>query len=142
MKITKILVFLTLVMAGCKSLDSDPQSLREYHSLDYNSPAKITGTLSEELTVSLKGLTDTRCPKDVICIQPGWVELSLLVRNSADSVSVKAVFHGNKENDKPVVFELGGRNYSLSVFKVLPVPLEGKRMEIKDYHISITIVAL
>lgn len=127
----------TIGLAGCKSMEGDPTP---YDTLMYSSPVEVAGK-SAGLKVSLLGLKDTRCPQNVICIQPGWVELRLKVKSQSDSVRVETVFHNDPNTDKPKLFKLGSDQYLLSIQRVLPLPTEGKRLNIEEYSIGFTVVA-
>ena len=132
-------LFAILVMAGCKN---DSLTGPEPNFLQYDAPLSVSGNGVGSLTVSLIALKDTRCPQNVICIQPGWVELSLRVRNQTDSAKVETVFHANPERDKAKVFELGASKYQLTVNTVLPLPVEGKKLNINEYSIGLNISQL
>ena len=140
---TVIWVLLAMAgLAGCKSLDSDPQ-YSSPNFLEYNSSGlKFPGKSSGELTVVLKNLKDTRCPENVICIQPGWVELSFLVRDDSDSVRVEALFYANTEKDKVKKFQLSGNDYGLRVYQVLPLPQENKNLKLEDYKVGVSVSSL
>ncbi len=137
-RIAILVLFTTIALAGCKSLEYDPMS--DSASLQFNSEVKMPGISSGELKVALLSLKDTRCPQNVICIQPGWVELSLLVRDQSDSVRVDTIFHGSSDKDKPKGFSLGGHQYALRIYRVLPLPTEGKKLKIEDYTVDFNIV--
>lgn len=130
-------LFAAIAFAGCKSMDSSPQSDAE--SLNYNGQLTIRANSSHELKVTLLSLKDTRCPHNVICIQPGWVDLSLMVRDQLDSVRVETSFHASAEKDKVRLFKLGDYNYALQVYSVLPLPTEGKKLDISEYTVGLSI---
>lgn len=134
-----IWVLLTMAgLAGCKSDNLDgqyPSSDALQHDNSLKFPAKPSGTL----TVLLDNVKDTRCPRNVICIQPGWVELSFAVRNDSDSVRVETLFYANTEKDKTKKFRLSGNEYGLRVYQVLPVPQEGKNLKLEDYRVSVDV---
>src|SRR5690606_14326191 len=112
MKTITILTFLTgIFLAGCKSMDSDPRSGME--NLYYSSPLNIPGKAAENLTVALKELKDTRCPQYVICIQPGFVNLTLLISDKTDTIRIETTFYGNSQEDKLKSFRLGDAEYLL-----------------------------
>ena len=138
MRTTVIWVLLAIGgLAGRKSMDSEVESPSA--DLQFNgSGLKFPGK-SDVLTVFLQSLKDTRCPQNVICIQPGWVELSVLVRNSTDSVRVETLFYANTEKDKVKTFKLGDNEYGLRVYQVLPFPQEGKNLKIEDYTVGLNI---
>ncbi len=143
MRTTAIWVLLVMIgLAGCKSMDSELQYLPE-NFLHYNSSGlKFPGKSSGELTVVLKNLKDTRCPENVICIQPGWVELSFMVRDDSDSVRVETFFYANTEKDKVKRFKLSDNEYGLRVSQVLPLPKEGKNLKLEEYKVGVVISPL
>lgn len=121
-------------------MDSGPGSPSA--DLQFNSSGLKFPGKSDMLTVFLHRLKDTRCPQNVICIQPGWVELSVLVRNSSDSVRVETIFYANTEKDKVKRFKLGDGEYGLRVYQVLPFPQEGKNLKIEDYTVGLNITPI
>ncbi len=126
-------------LAGCKLMESEPQSSSS-DFLQYNSSGlKFPGKSSGELTVVLKNVKDTRCPENVICIQPGWVELSFMVRDDLDSVRVETLFYANTEKDRAKKFKLSDNEYGLRVYQVLPLPQEGKSLKLEDYKVGVVI---
>lgn len=134
MKVFASMVLLTAVfLGGCKSTDSNVDP--EMDMLNYKTPGVSSG-----LSVSLVALKDNRCPQNVICIQPGWVELLLSVKEKTDSVEVESIFHGDTGKNKPKRFRLGSNNYTLTVEKVVPLPVEGKKLKIEDYTIGVSVV--
>ncbi len=134
-----VLLLTMAVLAGCKSDDLDLQSMPT-ESLQYNSSGlKFPGTSSGTVTVFLKNVRDSRCPRNVICIHQGWVELSFLVRDNSDSVRVETHFYANKEKDKLKKFKLNNSEYGLRVYQVLPFPEEGKNLKLEDYRVGVAI---
>jgi hypothetical protein len=129
-------LFATFFFAGCKSMDS--RFAPDYQGVNYSSPLDLSEK-SPGMSVSLLALKDTRCPQNVICIQPGWVDLLLLVKNQADSVRVEIAFHNDPKRDKPKPFKLGSTSYTLTVHRVLPVPIDGKKLKIEDYTVAVSV---
>lgn len=139
MKARIILVLLTgLFLMGCKSKEED--TLAGIENLYFTSPLELSGRFDGNLTVTLKELKDTRCPRNVICIQQGHVDLTLLVRNAGDSARVKAVYFGKAKEEQPVKFRLGDRLYTMIIQSVMPHPLEGQHLKIEDYVVGLRIL--
>jgi len=135
---THILLLLTIgLLVGCSKQESTLEP--ELDNLYYTSPLNLAGRENGNLTVSLQQLRDSRCPIDVICIQPGFVELTLLIAASVHSARVKAVFYDNARKDQPVSFKLGDKAYSLMIKSVKPHPKEGQQLKIEDYVVGLRI---
>lgn len=138
MKVFASLAFLAVIaLTGCKSSDSEPA--QQYDTLNYKTALDLTGRFPD-LSVSLRSLTDTRCPQNVICIQAGWVDLEFMVKSSTDSVRVSTVFYQDSGKDQPKRFRLGSESYQLSIHRVLPLPAQGQRLRIDEYTVELSVV--
>ena len=88
---------------------------------------KYFGGISIEL---MKLTGDSRCPKDVTCIQKGHVTVSLGIRQD-DELLMKDL----SEDGPPIIFE----GYTVSITKVIPDKLASKEITAKDYRITIKV---
>lgn len=81
----------------------------------------------ERLVLELGTILDSRCPKDVLCIQAGTAEVNLsLSTTSGESATIQVNMGGNKfVKSGPVQanqITLGGKTYIITVLAVAPYP--------------------
>jgi hypothetical protein len=92
-----------------------------------------------DLKVDLREVTDSRCPKDVICVQMGSAQIKFNVTEGAGSVEVDVTFSGDGKNSGTKAFSLNGKNYELKVSELNPYPISSVTPKLEDYKVNVTI---
>ncbi len=80
-----------------------------------------TVLLDGDFQISLQAVNDSRCPKDAMCIQAGWAEVVLDVKDGDNpSQTVQLYLAAGKGGDKPDTMKIGTRK--ITVVNVTPYP--------------------
>ncbi|WP_439557892.1 hypothetical protein [Dyadobacter sp.] len=95
-------------------------------------------TTGDDLKVDLREVTDSRCPKNVVCIQMGDAKVKFNVSDGKNATDVDLAFKGDKRTDFQT-FTLSGQNYVLSVNEVLPYPETSQSPKLEDYKVNVSI---
>ena len=134
-------ILLALICAGIfacsKKENASPQPEIQSASVPYRKATTVS-TAGENLTLELRGVVDSRCPKDVVCIQMGDARLTFNISDGGDQKEVKATFKGDKRTDFQE-FTLSGVNYVLRVNDVSPYPVTTQAPKLEDYKVDLTI---
>jgi hypothetical protein len=119
---TALLGFLVIIMiSGCEKINpGEPFS------------CKIgTKYLLENIVFSIDSISDYRCPKDVICIWGGDVDLYFTIyTNHIQTDTLIGLYRNN-----PVSIS----NYEWRILEVSPWPNSGQTIDQKDYRIQLVI---
>jgi hypothetical protein len=116
-------VFITAMISGCEKIQpGEPFSCR-------------IGTnylLDHTVVFSIDSISDYRCPKDIICIWGGDVDLYFDIRTNLIRTDTTIQLYRNN----PI--EVG--NYTWQVLDVDPLPGAYQRTDPEDYRIKILIL--
>jgi hypothetical protein len=125
------------VMACTKNEVAAPQDQLETTSVPYRQLTTVP-TTGNDLKVDLREVADSRCPKNVVCIQMGDAKVKFNVSDGQNATDVSVTFKGDKRSDFQT-FTLSGQNYVLSVSEVLPYPETSQSPKLEDYKVSVSI---
>ncbi|MCF2496900.1 hypothetical protein [Dyadobacter chenhuakuii] len=130
------------VMACDEKQNATPQPEPQSTSVPYRKQTKIAasgaGASGADLKVDLREVNDSRCPKDVVCIQMGSARIKLNVSDATNSTEVNVDFKGDAKADSQA-FTLSGQNYMLTVSELQPYPVSTQTPKIEDYKVNVTI---
>jgi len=120
------------LLIGCTGSDTVKASLDEEFTLAIGESASIS---SENLKIKFLDVTaDSRCPKDVQCIQAGSVSCDIEITKDGVNYLVHLKPVEIWRSDWGNTFQ----NYWL-LFDVLPYPEEGKPIAKNDYRLLLTV---
>lgn len=121
-----ILVVLTvfIIFTGCEKID-----LGKPLSISLNNKYRVDNTLS----FTIDSLKDYRCPKDVVCVWGGDVELFFNIRQS--TLNIDTVIYLNTHDNNP--FSLGG--YTWEILDVDPWLNSGQKANPDQYRVKMII---
>jgi hypothetical protein len=125
------------VMACDEKQNATPQPEPQSTSVPYRKQTKIAAS-GADLKVDLREVNDSRCPKDVVCIQMGSARIKLNVSDATNSTEVNVDFKGDAKADSQA-FTLTGQNYMLTVSELQPYPVSTQTPKIEDYKVNVTI---
>lgn len=137
----KNIVLLALVWVSAvaceQKQEAAPQADLKVTSVPYRqlTPVPASGI---ELKVDLREIADSRCPKNVVCIQMGSAQLKLTVSDGKNNTDVEVTFNAMDKSDSKV-FTLSGQRYVVTVSEVLPYPDTTQSPALEDYKVSVTI---
>lgn len=119
----QILLFLTLLMiSGCEKIQPGEP---------YECKIGSKYWLDENLSFSIDSIRDYRCPKDVICIWAGDVDLYFNIYLNLTKIdTLTGLYRRNP-------FETG--DYIWKVLEINPWPVSGQNVEQKDYKVKLII---
>ncbi|MCE7065950.1 hypothetical protein [Dyadobacter sp. CY326] len=141
MKKTILFALIWVAAIACEQKeDATPQADLKVTSVPYRQLTTIE-TSGADLKVDLREVNDSRCPKDVVCIQMGSAKIKLTVSDGVNQAEVNVEYKGDKKADSQE-FILSGQKYALSVSEVLPYPISTQTPNIEDYKVSVTIEKL
>jgi hypothetical protein len=133
LKLVGLLICLTLVLSlvACKSANTPETQLGREFTLAIKSATIV----SENLSVKFLDVTeDSRCPKNVTCIQVGRVTCAVEVTKNGQTKTVSISQPGL--TDETVSQSLDGYN---AKFTVEPYPEAGKQIAKSDYRLRMTV---
>jgi hypothetical protein len=126
-----IAVSLVAAFAGCSEPAAIEAAPGEEFTLGVGQSAVITG---EDLSITfVEVISDTRCPKDAICIWMGEVSCLIEVTQNGGTQSKVLTQPGLSA---PVTTDYG--RYDI-LFNVLPYPEAGKEIKADDYRLELTV---
>jgi hypothetical protein len=79
-----------------------------------------TAVLDLDLQLTLQAVYDSRCPTNAQCIQAGWAEVVLGVKEGDGPTQTVQLFFSADRDDKPDTVKVSG--YSITVVNVTPYP--------------------
>ena len=120
-----------------KKEEATPQVELKTTSVPYRQLTTVAAS-GEDLKVDLREVNDSRCPKNVVCIQMGSAQIKFTVSDGKDQTDVNLTFKGDRKTDFQT-FSLGGENFVLSVSEVLPYPDTNESPKLEDYKVNVSI---
>lgn len=141
MKNWAIILLLSVATAGCKNEKAENPTPDAF-MLEYATPLNLARVKDHPFTMKLVEVKDSRCPRNVVCIQMGWVALTLEVTSGDETVKVQAVYYANPNKDQDAVFTIGGYPYAMTIHDVQPYPDTSKNPKLEDYSISVSVKRL
>ncbi len=132
---------LTVAVMGCKNDNLSDQGPLNAFEARYSQSTEVPAT-NNLLRLKLTELNDSRCPKNVVCIQMGWVDLVFEVTDGVNTIKLPVVFYGSKTKDKETRFGLGANTYGLTLHEILPYPETGNKPKLDAYKISLSVKKL
>jgi hypothetical protein len=138
MKKTILFALVWLAAVACdQKNEAVPQAELKTTSVPYRQETTVPAS-GENLKVDLVEITDSRCPKNVVCVQMGSAQIKFNVSDGKNQADVDVTFKGDKTAGSQV-FSLGGQTYLLKVSEVLPYPDTTESPKLEDYKVSVTI---
>jgi hypothetical protein len=136
-------VILTLIWLSCLSCDQDqaPKAQFETTRVAYRQSTPVTSS-GQELSVNILEVHESRCPKDVVCIQAGSVNMLLNISDGAHKTDVGVALKSDLKDSAIQTFSLAGQTYRLKVHDVLPYPVSTKTPDPEDYQVNLSIEKL
>ncbi|WP_138475312.1 hypothetical protein [Dyadobacter bucti] len=139
MKKTILLAMIWVAAMACdKKEEATPEAEIKTAIVPYRQ-ATTVAISGVDLKVDLRELTDSRCPKDVICVQMGSAQIKFSVTDGSSSADVDVTFSGDGKNSGIKAFSLNGKNYELKVSEVNPYPISSVAPKLEDYKVNVTI---
>lgn len=135
-KILFALIWVAAVACDQKK-DATPQPELQVTSVPYRQQTTIAASGSD-LKVDLQEVNDSRCPKDVVCIQMGSAKIKFTISDQKNSTTVEVDFKGDSKGSFQA-FTLSGQNYVLGVSELQPYPVSTQTPKIEDYKVNVTI---
>jgi hypothetical protein len=89
--------------------------------------------IDHNLSFTIDSIRDYRCPRNLICIWPGDVDVHLKIHHNFSTVDRILNFHNNGNGP----FRYDG--YEWELIKVEPYPESGQYTDQKDYTITLNI---
>ncbi len=118
----KNLLFLSLIIAaGCDKIELGQP---------FDCKVGTNYLLTPTLTFTIDSVNDYRCPRDVICIWGGDVDLYLNIKLNLTDIDTIVKF-----SDGPFIFE----NYSCSILDVAPLRNHDQIVDQSDYRVKVLI---
>jgi hypothetical protein len=121
MKVINCLI-LTVLLFSCAPQRKDDilVNFNEKITLAVNQP-KAVGGAGNEVSIKVNNIQDSRCPKDVVCVWEGYVDVEFLLFNSQNQQTAFTLCLGrcdaiNKSSALNVA--LGSENYKITLFEV------------------------
>jgi hypothetical protein len=138
MKKTILLALIWVAAIACeKKEEATPQAELKTTSIPYRQMTTVP-TSGADLKVDLREIADSRCPKDVVCIQMGSAQIKFAVSDATNQADVNVDFKGDSKTDLQT-FSLSGQTYVLKVSEVLPYPVSSQSTKLEDYKVGVTI---
>ena len=138
MKKTILFALIWVAAVACdQKQDAAPQPELKATSVPYRQQTTVAASGSD-LKVDLREVNDSRCPKDVVCIQMGSANIKFNVSDSKNTTDVEVEFKGDSKADFKT-FTLSGKNYVLKVSELQPYPISTVTPKIEDYKVNVTI---
>lgn len=131
---TVILIVLALsVFTGCSGTQTDFQSpLGQEFSLAIGQTVKITG---EELVIEFVDVAeDSRCPRDVTCIQAGRAVCALRFTSGGEVTEQDIIEPGLTQSHNPAVFDKYAVGFTLN-----PYPVSAIITSKENYRLNLTL---
>jgi hypothetical protein len=138
MKRTVQCALLILVMLSCRKNEALPELPGETSVISADKLSSVR-TAGDPLTVKLTAVSDSRCPKNVVCVTAGVADLTFEVSNSQDQVDVQVVFSEIGKQSNSQEFSIGKRGYTLHVTEVLPYRTTSEKPGLDLYRITVTV---
>ncbi|QRR01000.1 hypothetical protein [Dyadobacter sandarakinus] len=141
MKKIVLLAAMAICAIACEKEDQVVQQA-EYQttSVPYRTRTAVA-VPGADLKVDLKDVSDSRCPKNVVCIQAGDAKLLFDVSEGSNEAEVVVNFKGDAKTDSQT-FVLGAQKYLLKVSSVLPYPETSQSPRLDDYKVQLAIEKL
>lgn len=124
-----IVLFTSLFLFSCNDEINHEQYVYEY-GMKVND---VFQTKSNSLKFRIKEINDSRCPKDVVCVWAGMVEVKLDVETPE-----KKVLSLNSYNNLADTIGV----YEIRLVEVQPYPVSTKVIKPEDYEVSLKITVL
>lgn len=138
MKKTILFALIWVAAVACdQKQDATPQAELKATSVPYRQMTTVVATGSD-LKVDLQEITDSRCPKNVVCIQMGSAAMKFNVSDASNKADVNVTYKGDRKTDHQT-FTLSGQTYLLRVSEVLPYPQTTQSPKLEDYKVDVTI---
>lgn len=121
----QILILLTLfLIEGCEKIQLGEPS-------DYKTGTKYR--INSNLSFTIDSLRDYRCPRDLMCIWSGDVELYFKIKHNFSDIDTLIYLYTH--NNNPFKFD----DYTLKIEEVNPWLKSGENIHQSDYRIKILI---
>lgn len=126
---------------GCKKSSDAPQveaAFNQQFTLGYPQLAYLPTQASPELTVTIDGITDTRCPPNTNCFVAGNVQVTVSLQGQAGTKQTATMCLGCGTAPSPTdsaVVQVNSRRYVLRLHEVTPVAAAAK----SDYRVTLTV---
>ena len=139
MKKSIIIALLWISCAACdQNKDEAPVAQKQITNFAYRQQKQVAIS-GQALNVNLLEVNESRCPKDVVCIQAGSVKLVLNISDGTDEAKVSLSFKDNVKDTGTSTFILGKQRYSVTVHEVLPYPVSTTQTNLEDYKVGLSI---
>lgn len=90
----------------------------------------------KDLVIHFRDVADTRCPQEVTCIVPGYIDITLHLIYEKDLLGT-LIMRQNKESDEPVDTVMLG--YTIRLLEVLPEENLTEGIPLEDYSIRLLV---
>ncbi|MEO6287833.1 MAG: hypothetical protein ABIN80_17505 [Dyadobacter sp.] len=138
MKKTILFALIWVAAVACdQKQDATPQVELKTTSVPYRQMTTVAASGSD-LKVDLQEITDSRCPKNAVCIQMGSAVMKFNVSDASSQTDVNVTYKGDRKTDYQT-FTLSGQTYLLKVSEVLPYPETTQSPKLEDYKVNVTI---
>ena len=118
-------LILPMILAGCEKIEIGES---------FDTTVGVKFRVDSNLSFLIDSIRDYRCPKDLICIWGGDVDIHIRFNKTFNHVDT--VIYLNNPDRNPI--KIGG--YSFKVNEVNPVPESNKITPQKDFKINITVL--
>jgi len=133
-----------LLMTQCQE-DVSPRSakLDEAFSVAQGQLLKVTGAGTDLLGLQVEEVTDSRCPKDVVCVWYGnaVVKVKVLGRNKKGQSVTFCIGDCRPEpmrNKHTQVVEVEGQKYEITLLDVIPYPSSEEQASEKNVKLQVS----
>jgi hypothetical protein len=135
-------VLIALLWISCVACDQNkdeiPQAQNQITNVAYRQLTQVTIS-GQALNVNVLEVNESRCPKDVVCIQEGSVNIVLNISDGTNEIKIPVAFKDSVKESGKQTFVLGKQNYSLTIREVLPYPVSTEQTDVEDYKVSLSI---
>lgn len=125
------------LLSSCPKVTNEPgYNLGETIMLNLNQPVKIS---SENISILLTGVKDSRCPKEVNCIRAGEAKASIDfgVRDAVSALELESKGLCYKE-DGSCGQSTDAQGYKVHLYNVYPYPVESATKD-KNYTVKLMV---
>ena len=133
-----------LLMTQCQE-DVSPRSakLDEAFTITQGQLLKVTGAGTDLLGLQVEEVTDSRCPKDVVCVWYGnaVVKVKVLGRNKKGQSVTFCIGDCRPEpmrNKHTQVVEVEGQKYEITLLDVIPYPSSEEQASEKNVKLQVS----